>query len=292
MSAASSTPLMSRVTLGRALRRLRDEVNHLTLAEAATVIGCDISLLSRIELGKRNCSHEHFAKLMDLYQVSERERVGLAELHTATRERRQPWWARYGEVITAEYERFLGFEAAASVVHEYQVGMLPGLLQTDRYARAVIGAGFASLGPDQIDALVEVRELRQRQRLLETADPLACHYVVTQAALEFQVGGTQGHQEQLQYLLDLSDHGSVELKVIPYERGEEGAQIAVFQVFQFTDDDVPDIAFGESVVGSLTLDDPRDLRRLHRIFKNLSSAALDPGKSRDLIAQIKNKKED
>ncbi|RDG34232.1 helix-turn-helix domain-containing protein [Streptomyces corynorhini] len=291
MSGASSTPLMSRVTLGRALRRLRDEVNHLTLAEVAAAIGCDISLLSRIELGKRNCSHEHFAKLMDLYKVSELERVGLAELHTATRERRQTWWSRYGEVITAEYERFLGFEAAASVVHEYQVGMIPGLLQTERYARAVIGAGFASLGPDQIDALVEVRDLRQRHRLLEADRPLVCHYVVTQAALEFQVGGVSGHREQLRHLLEQSERETVELKVIPYEKGEEGAQIAAFQVFQFADGDVPDIAFGESVAGNLTLDDPRDLRRLHRIFNNLSGAALDPDKSRDLITGIKNKED-
>ncbi|MFE2743389.1 helix-turn-helix domain-containing protein [Streptomyces scopuliridis] len=292
MAASNSTPLMSRVTLGRALRRLRDEVNHLTLAEVASALGCDTSLISRIELGKRNCSQQHFAKLMDVYAVPERERAGLVELHAATRERRQPWWAPYGEVITADYERYLGFEAAASVVHEYQVGMLPGLLQTERYARAVIGAGFASLGPDQIDALVEVRDLRQRRRLLETDDPLACHYVVTQAALEFQVGGRQAHQEQLQYLLELSDHGSVELKVIPYEKGEEGTQIAAFRIFRFTDGDVPDVAFGESVAGSLLLDDPRDLRRLHRLFGNLSGAALDPGRSRDLITRIKNRKEE
>lgn len=291
MAATNSTPLMSRVTLGRALRRLRDEVNHLTLAEVASSLSCDISLVSRIELGKRTCSQTHFNKLMALYEVPEGERNRLAELHTTTREQRQPWWARYSEVITAEYERFLGFESAASDVFEYQVGILPGLLQTERYARAVIGAGFASLGPDQIDALVEVREMRQRQSLWESHDPLTCHYVVTQAALKFQVGGNDAHQEQLQYLLELSEHQSVELKVIPYEKGEEGAQIAAFRVFRFADDDVPDIAFGESVAGSLTLDDPRDLRRLHRLFNNLSGAALDPGESRDLITRIKNKED-
>lgn len=291
MAASNSTPLMSRVTLGRALRRLRDEINHLTLAEVASSLSCDTSLVSRIELGKRNCSQAHFSKLMALYAVPEGERERLTELHTATREHRQPWWARYSEVITSEYERFLGFEAAAAEVFEYQVGILPGLLQTEHYARTVIGAGFASLGPDQIDALVEVREMRQRQRLWESPDPLMCHYVVTQAALQFQVGGRDAHQEQLQSLLELSEHPSVELKVIPYERGEEGAQIAAFRIFRFADDDVPDIAFGESVAGSLTLDDPRDLRRLHRLFSNLSGAALDPDESRDLITRIKNKED-
>lgn len=291
MSSSNSTPLMARVTLGRALRRLRDEVNHLTLADVAATLSCDISLISRIELGKRNCSQQHFTKLMDLYGVEESERDRLAELHTATREQRPPWWARYSEVITAEYERFLGFEAAASEVFEYQVGILPGLLQTERYARAVIGAGFASLGPDQIDALVEVRELRQRQRLWDSDQPLSCCYVLTEAALHFQVGGPQAHQEQLQFLLELQERQNVELKVIPYAKGEEGAQIAAFRIFRFADDDVPDVAFGESVAGSLTMDDPRDLRRLHRLFSNLSAAALDPDKSRDLITRIKDKED-
>ncbi|MEU7239035.1 helix-turn-helix domain-containing protein [Streptomyces sparsogenes] len=289
MSNGHSTLLMSRVTFGRALRRLRQEVRHLTIADVAAALDCDVSLISRIETGKRVCSQQHFAQLMDLYEVPPDQRDELAELHAAARERRQPWWAAYSEVISAQYERFLGFEAAASTVHEYQVGIVPGLLQTEAYAQAVTGVGFASLGPDQIETLVEVRSLRQRHRLHETESPLECHFVIAQAALDFQVGGKRTHREQLERLLDVSTHPSVDLRVIPYEKGEQAAQISAFMILQFSDEDVPDVAFGESVAGSLTMDDPRDLRRLHRLFRSLTDAALSPDESRDVIAHTRNR---
>ncbi|EXU68042.1 hypothetical protein Z951_11385 [Streptomyces sp. PRh5] len=289
MSNGNSTLLMSRVTFGRALRRLRHETKSYTIAEVAAALGCDVSLISRIENGKRVCSQEHFAQLMDLYEVLPDQRDELAELHAAARERRQPWWARYSEVISAQYERFLGFEAAASTVHEYQIGILPGLLQTEAYAQAVTGVGFASLGPDQIEALVEVRSLRQRNCLHETESPLECHYVIAQAALDFQVGGERTHREQLEHLLEISTHPSVDLRIVPYERGEQAAQIAAFRILQFSDEDIPDVAFGESVAGSLTMDDPRDLRRLHRLFRSLTDAALPPEESRDIIAHTRNR---
>lgn len=290
MSASSnSTLLMSRVTFGRAMRRLRSEVNDLTIAEVSAALECDNSLISRIETGKRVCSQKHFSQLMDIYGVPADQRDTLAELHAAARERRPPWWAPYNEVISAQYERFLGFEAAASSVCEYQVGILPGLLQTEAYAQAVTGVGFTSLGPDQIDALVEVRTLRQRHRLLDTTTPLECRYVITQAALDFQVGGQQTHREQLRYLQEMSQRESVDLRVIPYTKGEEAAQIAAFRILQFAEEDVPDVAFGESVAGSLTMDDPRDLRRLHRLFRSLVDAALTPDDSRDIIARTSSR---
>ncbi|MFE2496147.1 helix-turn-helix domain-containing protein [Streptomyces scopuliridis] len=289
MTNGNSTLLMSRVTFGRTLRRLRTKVNHFTLAEVAATLACDVSLISRIENGKRVCSQPHFAMLMDLYAVPAGQRDELAELHATTRDWRQPWWFPYSEVISAQYERFLGFEAAASTVCEYQVGILPGLLQTEAYAQAVTGVGFNSLGPDQIEALVEVRGLRQRHRLLDTESPLECHYVITQAALDFQVGGERTHQGQLAHLLEISTHESVDLRVIPYTKGEQAAQIAAFRILQFSDEDVPDVAFGESVAGSLTMDDPRDLRRLHRLFRSLADAAYSPDESRDIIAHTKDK---
>ncbi|MEV7872755.1 helix-turn-helix transcriptional regulator [Streptomyces sp. NPDC088124] len=291
MTTSNSTLLMSRVTFGRALRRLRSGVNHFTLVDVAAALDCDTSLISRIETGKRVCSQQHFTKLMDLYEVPASQRDELVELYAASRDRRQPWWSPYGDVISAQYERFIGFEAVASTVHEYQVGILPGLLQTEAYAQAVTSVGFTSLGPDQIEALVEVRGLRQRHRLLETDAPMQCNYVVTQAALEFRVGGERTHREQLEHLLEISKHGSVDLRVIPYDKGEEAAQIGAFMILEFSDEDVPDVAFGESVAGSLTIDGPRDLRRLHRLFRSLAEAAYSPEESRDIIARTLNKED-
>ncbi|ORT58146.1 helix-turn-helix transcriptional regulator [Streptomyces sp. CB03238] len=285
--AGTNTQLMARVALGRALRRLREETTDLNIKAVAEHLGCDDSLISRVETGKRACSQELFEGMTRLYGVSGQQLEELAELHAATRERGQPWWARYNEIISANYERFLGFEASAADVLEYQVGILPGLLQTERYARSVTSVGFASLGPDQVDGLVEVRGIRKRHRLLDADEPLRCRYVISQAVLHFQVGGPEGHREQLQHLLELSEMETVDLRVIPYEKGADGTQTGAFTIFRFPNPDVPDVAFGESVAGSVLMDDPRDLRRLHRLFSTLADAALPPDKTRDLIARIK-----
>ena len=284
----TSTQLMARMSLGAALRRHRDEIKGMTLAEVAGHLGVTDSLLSRIETGKRTCSQKLFAELMDLFEVPEVERDELSTLLADSRDRKLPWWATYREFISASYERFLAFEDAAEQVLEYQLGPIPGLLQTEGYARAVTAVGFASLGPDQIDGLVEVRMLRQRHTL-DGASPLTCRYVITQAALEFRVGGQQTHRHQLQRLLKLSERDTIDLRVIPYEKGEEGTHAGAYSIFQFPGGDMPDVAVSESMVGSLILDDPRDLRRLHRLHKNLTAAALDPQKTRDLIARIMTK---
>ncbi|KAB8162138.1 helix-turn-helix domain-containing protein [Streptomyces sp. 3MP-14] len=286
----TSTVLMSRIALGRALRRLRDEEHGLKLTEVAKKLGCDDSMLSRIENGKRACSQEMLGKLMDLFQVSAEQREELARLQADSNERRSPWWAPYRDVISSSYEQNISFENAAQSVREYQLALLPGLLQTEEYARAVTSVGFASLGPDQIDGLVEVRLMRQRKRLLETETPLQCHYVITQAALEFEVGGRAVHRQQLDHLLGITDRPEVKVQVIPYEKGEEGCQIAGFRVYEFPGD-VPEVAFSESVAGSVPIDDPRDLRRLNRLFRALASTALGPDASRDLVARIKDRKE-
>ncbi|MDB1087694.1 helix-turn-helix transcriptional regulator [Streptomyces sp. ACA25] len=288
MATRTSTLLMSRIGLGRALRRLRDD-NDMTIAEVAAKLRCDESLISRIETGKRPCSHIHFSRLMTLYEAPEPEREKLAQLHAETRERRQPWWSQYSDIISANYERFLAFEDAAERVLEFQFGLLPGLLQTEGYARAVTGVGFDSLGPDQVDGLVEVRMVRQRKRLHDTTRPLVCMYVVTQAALEFQVGGREVHRQQLGHLLELSDHERVAIQVIPYEKGEEGCQIGGFMIFEFPGD-MPEVAFGESVAGNAVLDDPRDLRRMRRLHRGLTAVALSESDTKSLIMRTRDRR--
>ncbi|MDT3395494.1 helix-turn-helix transcriptional regulator [Streptomyces sp. B1866] len=282
---------MSRIGLGRALKRLR-EGKGLVITEVGARLGCDPSMISKIELGRRACSQALITGLLDLYDVPSEQRESLIELHTDTKDRRQGWWHSYSDVISAAYERYLAFEDAAAQVREYQLGIVPGLLQTEDYARAVMSVGFASLGPDQVDGLVEVRMQRQRNRLFEARVPMQCHYVVTQAALEFQVGGPRVQRAQLQHLLDVSERDHVKLQVIPYEKGDEGSQLAGFYLLSFEDPDTPDVGFGDSLAGILTMDEPRDVRRLNRLFRSLSQAALPDDETRDLIERIKNRKND
>ena len=283
----SRTPLTARTTLGTALRSFR-EARGLLIKAAAEELGVADSTLSRVERGQRSCPPNLFANAMNYYEVSDDVREELAELLADSKADKPAPWAPYREYISANYERFLGFELPAKSSKEYQALMVPAMAQTEPYARAVTSVGFASLGPDQVDELVDVRMMRQRYKLAGSSK-MTCTYIITQAALEFRVGGQTVHRHQLQHLLEISDAETVDLRVIPYERGEEGTQTGAYTIFEYAEDHTPPVAFAESVAGTIMLDDARDLRRLQRLHQNLTEAALSQQATRDLIMQIMTK---
>ncbi|RCG17912.1 XRE family transcriptional regulator [Sphaerisporangium album] len=282
--AVPSSPLTARRKLGAELRRLRD-LAGLTADQVGEQIGCHGSKISRIETAKRTCTLSDFRRLMELYEVDDKRRAELEELCKHGRQKTPPWWHAYGDVISANYAEFLAYEADAVESREYQTVFLPGLLQTEDYARAVTAVGFAALGPDQVDSLVEVRMARQRR--LQEDDPLSITAVVTQAALRFRVGGADVQRAQLDHLLAISALDNVCLRVIPFEQGENGTYTGAFTIFSFPDEADSDVGFAESVAGSTFMDDPRDLRRLNRLFANLSRAALSAEDSLKLIEDAK-----
>ncbi|MCW2876960.1 MAG: hypothetical protein JWQ95_1060 [Sphaerisporangium sp.] len=283
-SAMTGSPLTARRKLGAELRVLRDHAG-LTAEEVGAHIGCHGSKVSRVETGKRTCTANDFRGLMELYGINGQRRSELEELFKRGRRKAPPWWHAYGDVISANYAEFLAYELEASHCLEYQTVFLPGHLQTEAYARAVTSVGFAALGPDQVDSLVEVRIARQRR--LHEEEPLLFDGVVTQAALEFRVGGLATQRAQLGHLLDVSELPNVSIRVIPYESGENGTYTGAFNIFKFPVEDDSDVAFAETVVGSVFMDDARDLRRLNRLFRNLSEVALNADESLELIERIK-----
>lgn len=277
---ASSSPNRARRELGKALRRLRDLAGY-TSEEVGAQIEVSGSQVTRIETGERTCSVKAFAALMELYDVDDDMRTELEELAKQARRRQQPWWQeQYGDTVSAKYARLLEYEHDATVRLDYQTVLLPPHFQTEDYARAVTAVGFAALGPDQVDSLVEVRMIRQHR--LRDENPLTVTAVITQAALNFHVGGLEVQKAQLRHLLEVTQLPNVSLRVIPYEQGENGTQAGAFNILQLPGG-APDVAFAESVAGNVLLDAPLDVRRLNRLFRNLADVALDPDQSRALI---------
>ncbi|MEU8132168.1 helix-turn-helix domain-containing protein [Streptodolium elevatio] len=281
--AGSSSPSRARRELGKALRGLRDQTGD-TAEEVGAQIRLSGSQVTRIETGERTCSAKAFAALMDLYEVDGERRAELEDLAKLARRRQQPWWQeQYGDTVSAKYARLLEYEHDATARLDYQTVLLPPHFQTEGYARAVTAVGFAALGPDQVDALVEVRMIRQHR--LNGENLLTVTAVVTQAALDFHVGGLKVHKAQLRHLLEVTRLPNVSLRVIPYEQGENGTQAGAFNILQLPGD-APDVAFAESVAGNVMLDAPLDVRRLNRLFRNLADVALDPEESRALIQRV------
>jgi transcriptional regulator with XRE-family HTH domain len=288
MATGPTDTLLQRRRLAARLRELRAQAG-LTLDDVAGHLGCTNSKVSKIERARQVCLPQDLRRMLELYDVAPEERAALEELAQRDRKAEQPWWRDYSDTLTERYAEFLSFEAGAQGELEYQTVLIPGLLQTERYALAVTGVGFESAGADQIDALVEVR--MRRQQILTQDSPLQYSCVITQAALHFEVGGPQARQEQLAHLAVMADLPNVTIQVIPYSGGADGTQAGAFSIIQLGNGD-PDVAFVESVTGSLLVEDPRHLRRLNRLYRSLAGAALPPDESLRLINRIRDQDHD
>lgn len=278
---SSGSPLTARRKLGAELRILRDRV-ALTTEEVGAHLNCHNSKVSRFELAKRMCTRKDFAALMDLYEVDDEKRAELTELMTRAMQRIPPWWEAYADVISANYAEFLAYEAEATHCSEYQPLLIPGLLQTAEYAHAVTGVSFTALGPDQVESLVEVR-MRRQVRLREEP-PVTVNAVVTEAALRLQVGGPDVMRAQLRHLAELTSWRNVTLRVLPLTAGEKAASTGAFTLFGIGQDSVTDVAFTESADNTSNFrDDPLTQRRMSRLFRNLSTAALSEEDTQELV---------
>jgi transcriptional regulator with XRE-family HTH domain len=283
---SNSSPLKARRKLGAELRILRDRAG-LTVEEVGTHLNCHLSKVSRLELAKRGITRKDFQALMELYEVDEEKRAELTELMIRGKQRIPPWWQEYADVVSANYAEYMAYEAEAAKCGEYQTLLIPGLLQSADYARAVIERGIVALGPDQVDTLVEVR-LRRQERLRDET-PLAVEAVITEAALRLRVGGPEAMRGQLRHLREMAALDNVTLRVIPYEAGERGVSSGAFTLFSTEGDGDPDVAFTESAEATGVLrDEPLALRRLTRLFRNLSRAALPEEDGVELIERVEN----
>ncbi|MFI1577457.1 helix-turn-helix domain-containing protein [Embleya sp. NPDC020630] len=275
--------LKARRELGARLRKIRVRMGR-SSESVGRAIGISQSTLTRTETGDRTCTEREFYALVDFFGLVGGEREALELLAMSVWNADPPWWSRFGDVISANYATVLEYEDWATLRQDYQLAVMPPLLQTEAYAREVTAVGFNDLNPDQVDDLVEVRTCRQR-RVYE--DPcLAIEAVITQAVLEFQVGGSAEHDAQLRHLLEMTALPHVEVRVIPFAAGAGGTQSNPFQILSYGEGE-PSVAFGQGVGGSTFMDDPCDVRRITRLFKNLARHALSPEDSRELIATIR-----
>lgn len=288
MAPGPTDTLVQRRRLAARLRELRAQAG-LTLDDVAGHLGCTNSKVSKIERARQVCLPQDLRRMLELYGASAEDQAALEEMAERGRRAEQPWWRVYSDTLTERYAELLSFEAEAQGELDYQTVIIPGLLQTERYARAVTAVGFASLGPDQVDALVEVR--MRRQQILAQDAPLEYSCVITEAALHFEVGGPEARLEQLGHLAAAAELPNVTVQVIPYSGGADGTQTGAFTIIQLGHGD-PDVAYTESVTGILFEDDARNLRRLNRLYRSLASAALSPDDSLRLITRIRDQSSD
>jgi transcriptional regulator with XRE-family HTH domain len=269
------SPTVRRRELGALLRKLRTE-KGLTVEQAAEQLMFSMSKLSRMETGHGAPSRRDIRDLCALYEVTdEAERKRMMNL--AVEGRQAGWWQSYDLNQFADY---VGLEADAVSVKNYQSILIPGLLQTPEYARAVNEAVIPQPDPERLEEQTEVR-LRRQDRL--TQDPPLCFRVILdEAALHRVIGGPAVMEAQLRHLTELSKLPNVTLQVIPFSAGAHPAMDSTFNVLEFADA-VPGVVYVEGLVGWVYMKRSRDVERYARVFERLCHVALPPRESVELI---------
>jgi transcriptional regulator with XRE-family HTH domain len=268
-------PTVPRLLLGMHLRRLR-EARGISARDAALAIRGSESKISRIELGRNAVREIDVMDLLNLYEVTddaERDRL----LTLAGQANEQAWWHSWQDVLPDWFVPYIGLEESAQSVRSYDAQFVPGLLQTEDYAAAVIELG--SYSASQASRRVNVRMQRQ-QRL---ADGLELHAVIDEAALRRFVGSSRLMRAQLEHLLVMCGHPGVTIQIAPLTTTASFAAPCSFAVLHFGVDLLPDIVYIELLTNALYLDKPIEVQRYAAVMEQLSSASTTGDQTTDFI---------
>lgn len=270
------SPTVRRRELGARLRELRVRAD-LTADETAGRLLVSPAKISRIETGVRGVSLRDVRDLCEIYGADETERDHLAELARESKQR--SWWQQYD----LPYGTYIGLEAAASSIHDYECSIVPALLQTETYARAVTDGVLYDAAPDVAAQRVEARLTRQHVLTQEPQPQL--WVVLDEAALHRVVGGPAVMREQLEALTERAALPNVTVQVIPFEAGAHPGMDSTFTLLHL-EEEVNDVVYIEGLVGNLYQETPIDLERYRRAFDQLRAIALSPKDSLALISTV------
>jgi transcriptional regulator with XRE-family HTH domain len=262
--------------LGLELRRLRQAAN-LTIEAVADEMACSISKISRIETGHTGVTPRDVRRMLNLYDVDGDRAEDLVQV--AREAKQKGWWHLYGQVLTGAY---VGLEASARSIRGYESQTLPGLFQTERYAREMIRAARHDIDSDEIERRVHVR--MARQSLLNQEDPVRIWVVQDEAALCRVVGGTIVMREQFDHLCNLAERPTVTLQVLPFSAGAHAGMDGAFAILGYDTSPQEDLVFATNAAGGLFLEKPEELHRYGLIFDHLRAKALEPEESIAFLA--------
>ena len=274
-------PTVRRRRLGTELRKLR-ESNGYKLEEVAAQLGVAPSTLSRIETGKAPTKSAYLSQMLESYGVDDpAQRQVLIDM--AREGHRKGWWAAYDDVLPSGFDIYVGLEAEATAIRGYETSVVPGLLQTPDYARAVLSEMFPRHATEQIDRLVDLR--MERQRRLDDNPPLDLWVIHDEAVIRRTVGGPVVMRHQLAHLLVAAGLPGVTLQVLPFDTGAHAGHDGPFSIVEFHDRSDSEVVYVESTAGPIYLEKDREVRASAEVFDRLRAAALPPEASLDLISK-------
>jgi transcriptional regulator with XRE-family HTH domain len=275
--ARGNSPTVRRRRLASELRRLR-EAAGLTIDEVGDKLECSASKISRIETGHVGVTPRDVRDMLELYPIDADQREALVQL--AREARKKGWWHAYNEVFTGS---FVGLESDASSLHAHQALLVPGLLQTEDYTRAV----HKAIRPDQPDEEIERRVLARlaRQKLLEDPQPPEYWAIIDEAVLHRVVGGPDIMRVQLNRLIDAAELPHVTLQVVPFGAGAHAGMEGPFLILGFPEQADPDVVYVENTTTGSYLEEPSDVYRYTLMFDHLRASALNTSETLRMVKE-------
>jgi len=264
------------------LKRLREECG-LSREQVAERIGTSETSIFRYEKGETRPQPAVVAAMLDVYGATAAERDELLEM--ARDARKRGWWHRHRQTLKPGFDSYIGLEAAASIVRTYEAQTVPGLLQTEAYARANIVATSLNMVPAEIEERLSVRLSRQ-DLITRSTDRVQLVAVLDEAVLRRQVGGPEAMREQIRHLITMAALPNVVIHVLPFAAGAHPGMEGPFCLLSFPEPDDPDLVYLEQATSGLVPEEPEEVRRYTLMFGTLLGTALPAEESVAFMEKI------
>ena len=272
-------PTVRRMLVGSQLRRLRTEAG-ISREQAGAAIRASEWKIHRLENGQVGFKERDVIDLLRLYGVTDPDEIA-ASLVLA-REANQPgWWQQYGDLLPQWFRTYVDLESTATLIRTYEGQLVPGLLQTEDYIRAVIGGAHLDESLEEAERRVGLRVTRQA--LLEREDAPRLWAVVDEASLRRPVGTPEVMRGQLERLIEAAKLPNVVLQILPFAVGAHPGMVGAFSILRFADQELPDVVYVEHLTNALYLDRREDVNQYLHVMDSISMRAAPPDRTVDIL---------
>ncbi|MFF4019000.1 helix-turn-helix domain-containing protein [Streptomyces sp. NPDC001843] len=284
MSERRAAPTVGQVVLGKRLQELR-EAAGLGRDEAARVLRVASATVRRMETAEVALKIPYVQVLLSTYGVPEEEAAAFV---TLAEEANEPgWWQRFHDVLPDWFSMYVSLEGAARVIRSYEPHFVPGLLQTEEYARAVMEAGtIGQTGSETIERHVSLR--MARQRLLDREDPPHLWVIMDETVLRRPVS-VRGEvmRDQLDKLLEYAERDRVTIQVAEFADGPHPGTYAPFSLFRFAEPELPDMVYTEYLTGALYLDSRKEVSAHLEVLDHMTARAASAQRTRKILRECR-----
>ena len=276
-----ASPVVRRRRLAAELRRLRGRAGR-TLDEVATYLECSPTKVSRIEAGQVGARVQDVRDMLEFYGVTGAERDTLLDL--VRQARQKGWWYAYADMIPDAFQHMIGLEDEATTIWTFETQLIPGLLQSDGYSRAIMGTRRDD-PPEVIERGMQLRSTRKAVLTRERAPSYGA--VIDEAALWRGVGGPEVMDEQYAHLISMAERPNVTLQVLPFSAGADAGGSYPFVILGFADLTEPKVVYAELLNEAFYFNTAEKVGRYLAQSDNLRGRALDPDESVALIRRLR-----